>query len=291
MKKALWILSICLLGVLLSDFCHKQTKGFAVSKMTKPFSLSIDLAPENSEEVSLALNQPFYYLKKGRSAFVFESKDKKYVIKFLKSSNIFPPFWTTLSPARFILSSRCKTLTKRMQLKRNEVLTSYKIADESLKEQTGILYSHLETTSFLKKPITLYDNIKVKHSLAADSTAFILQKRADPFHTYFHSLYRAEKKEEMEILLKKFALLLHERALKGIHDFDLSPRYNLGICGEELLTFDLDGLRSCNPPTDSISLQKHMVHDGMKMLIWLEKLHTDLAIFLELEIYKLSLLS
>ncbi len=149
----------------------------------------------------------------------------------------------------------------------------------------------MSTTSFLQKKITFYDNIKVKHALPADTTAFILQKRAAPFHSHFNSLVKASEKEKIESLLKDFALLLHERAMKGIHDGDLSPRYNLGLWEGELLTFDLDGLRSCAPPTDPESLQRHMVQDGMKMLIWLEKIHSDLSIFLELEIYKLSLLS
>jgi len=291
MKTCLWILSVFLLGIVLSDFCHKQTKGFAVSKITRPYPLDVNLPPENKEEVSFALDQPFHYLKKGNSAVVFISEDQKYIIKFLRSSNIFPPFWTELTPARLILRSRCDTLTKRKQVKRDLLLTSYKLADEDLNEQTGILYSHLSNTSFLKKKITFFDNIKVKHALPADATAFILQKRAAPFHSYFHSLYRAGEKEKMESLLKSFALILHERAIKGIHDGDLSPRYNLGLWGEEILTFDLDGLRKCAPPKDPISLQKHMVQDGMKMLVWLEKLHSDLSIFLELEIYKLSLLS
>ncbi len=78
MKTGLWIISIFLLGIALSDFCHKQTKGFAVSKITRPYPLDVNPPPENREEISSALDQPFHYLKKGNSAYVFVSEDRKY---------------------------------------------------------------------------------------------------------------------------------------------------------------------------------------------------------------------
>ncbi len=295
MKKILYVLLFIALGIYLPDFCHKQTKGFSVSKITKAFPLKTEqkssLRLENQEEISLALDQPFYYLRKGRSAYVFISLDQQYILKFLRNPNISPPFWAELKPMRWLLPSYCNNLIKKKETNRNLLLASYNLADKNLKKQTGILYSHLNTTSLLKKKITFYDNIKVKHLASADSTAFVLQKKASPFCPYFKNLLNEKKTEEIEHLLIKFALLLQERAINGISDKDLSPHYNLGILNDQFLTFDLDGLRTAPVPANSESMQKHMVKDGMKMILWLEAIHSDLSIFLEQEIYKLSLFS
>ncbi len=288
-KKGLWTLAFFLLAASVSDFCQKQTKGFAVSKIAASFPSEV--SEEINEEIASVLEQPFHYLRKGNSAYVFVSEDQKYVLKFLRSPNLFPPFWATLKPIQFFFPSYCKTLILQKDQRKQLLLTSYKLADVALKQQTGIFYSHLNTTSFLKTNITFYDKIKVKHKIPADSTAFILQKKAIPFCPYFQNLVKEHKKEAAESLLTEFALLLHERALKGIYDNDLSPHYNLGIFEDHFMAFDLDGLKPCAAPTDPDSFQKHMFKDGRKMIHWLKSVDPDLITFLEQEIIKLSLLS
>lgn len=295
-KNSLWILSILLAGALLPDFCHKQTKGFEAGKIVPSFTPDpqedLSLQAENQEEISKALNQPFHYLKKGNSAFVFISEDQKYVIKFLRSSKISPPLWATWKPVNWLFPSYCQNLIFKKNTQKQIQLTSYKLADGHLKDQTGILYSHLYTSSHLKTKITFYDYIKVKHSLPADSTAFLLQKKAEPFCPYFKTLVKQKKKEEIDALLKQFASLLHERALKGIFDRDISPHYNLGILDGKFMAFDLDGLKPCiTAPSSAIDIQRHMLQDGKKMILWLEHIDSEFSFCLEEEIYKLSLLS
>jgi hypothetical protein len=143
----------------------------------------------------------------------------------------------------------------------------------------------------LKKKITFFDRIKVKHTIPADTVAFVLQKKALPFCPYFKQLVEEHKKEAAESLLKEFALLLKERASKGIYDNDISPHYNLGIFEDHFMAFDLDGLKPCPIPTTSENFETHMFKDGRKMIRWLKSVDPDLSIFLQQEILKLSLLS
>jgi len=273
----------------ISDFCQKQTKGFALSKIAPSFGL--ESTQEIDEAILSVLDQPFHYLRKGNSAYVFVSDDDKYVLKFLRRPHLFPPFWTKFKLARLLLPSYSNAVVAECESKKELLLTSYQLAGEKLKDQTGIFYSHMNPTSFLKKNITFYDRIKIKHTIPADTVAFVLQKKAIPFCTYFKQLPEDHKKQAARALLEEFALLLKERASKGIYDNDLSPHYNLGIFQDHFMTFDLDGLKPCSIPQTPENFEMHMLKDGRKMIHWLKSVDPDLSIFLQQEILKLSLLS
>ncbi len=289
MKKGLWILVIGVTFAAISDFCQKQTKGFAISKIAPSFSS--EEAQEIDENIVSVLDQPFHYLRKGNSAYVFVSDDDKYVLKFLRRPNLFPPFWTKFKLARLLLPSYCNTIISERERKKELLLTSYQLAAEKLKDQTGIFYSHMNSTPLLKKNITFYDRIKIKHTLPADTVAFVLQKKAQPFCPYFKQLVKEHKTEAAHSLLTEFALLLKERASKGIFDNDISPHYNLGIFEDHFMAFDLDGLKPCSIPESPESFETHMLKDGRKMIHWLKSVDPDLSVFLQQEILKLSFLS
>lgn len=278
MKKVFLAAFLLALFIFLTDFCQKKTHGFTQGKIAPAFA-SRSSSQEFEDSLAL-LDQPFTYLKKGNSAFVLVSEDGKYVLKFLRKNHLNPPFWTQLFPSYF------KHLIDEKTILRKELLASYERAEE-LKDQTGILYSHLFQTSHLKKNITFYDKIKVKHCLSADQTAFVLQKKADPFCPYFKSLSR----EDQQSLLKDFAHLLLERSQKGILDKDISPHYNLGIIDGKFVTFDLDSLRAYPLSSHQKEKEARMMLEAKKMLRFLKSVHLDLSLFLENEIKQLSHLS
>ncbi len=284
----LFTLTACLVGYgVVSDFCHKQTKGFSVGKITRSSSLECFIEEKDVEQALAALDQPFHYLKKGNSAYVFLSADEKYVIKFLRSPKILPPFWMQWSVSQAVFPSFYKEILSRRSEQKEIQLTSYRLAAGPLVNQTGLFYAHLHTTSSLKKNITFYDRLKIKHSLPADTTAFLLQRKAEAFCPYFIKLIAEKKEHEISFLLQEFASFLQERATCGIFDNDISPHYNLGVLDGHLMAFDLDGLKLCKtPPSD---LLKHMLHDGKKMLLWLEGVEPSLARFLEKEIKNRSI--
>lgn len=123
-----------------------------------------------------------------------------------------------------------------------------------------------------------------------DATAFILQKKADPFCPYFQALYNEKKQEEIHTLIRQFAVLLKERADYGISDHDLSPRYNLGILEGNLVTFDLDSLISAPLSQTSQERRNHMQQDAKKMLVYLRDFSPDFELLLQQEIEKFSFL-
>jgi hypothetical protein len=96
--------------------------------------------------------------------------------------------------------------------------------------------------------------------------------------------------DKIKNLIQQFATLLKERADVGIRDHDLSPRYNLGIIEDTLVTFDLDSLvmNELNPTPEEKN--KYMRQDAKKMLIYLKSVSPDLELLLQEEIEKFSFL-
>ncbi len=280
---------LAVLFVILSDFCHDKTKGFQMSKMAfiAPYEEGAFFSQNSFEEKELlhqALNQPFYYLKKGRFCFVFISEDGNYVIKFLQRSPIEPPFWANWRVVRWMFPATCDKVMAKKKKQRELNFKSYELASTHFKKQSGIVYLHLQPSLPLEQQVVLYDNIKVRYKINADDFCFILQKKASPFCFYFTDLISLAPKKAYD-LLSQFAFILKDRADKGIMDGDLSPRYNLGILDGKVMPFDLDSLRDigifCNK-------QEHMLQDAKKMFAWLNSTYPEASCFLEKEIQVIS---
>lgn len=286
LKRIIWGCITILLILCLADFCQKKTKGFRVYKITKTTYDEADtpVALEESLNISSILNTPFYYYKKGKSSYVFLSQDKQYILKLFQSPQITPPEWTSWKISQFFIPTICEKWISQKQAQKKLQFTSYRTAFDHLKEQTGIIYLHLSTSSSFQKDIIIYDNIGIKHFISADKTAFILQRKGEAFCPYFESLLKENQKEKAKEWITRFALLIRERAQKNIQDKDLSPRYNLGILNDSFLTFDVDSLRSVD---SSLSSLEHMRQDAKKMRVWLRSKQEGYDQFLEEELIRL----
>ena len=137
-KKGLWVLALGAITACISDFCQKQTKGFALSKIAPSFSS--ELVQEIDKDVLSVLDQPFHYLGKGVQCYAFVSADDKYVLKFFRMRRLLPSPWLVKMP---LLESYKQEKIKRKSEELFRDFTSYKIAYEQLQEETGLVYVHL----------------------------------------------------------------------------------------------------------------------------------------------------
>jgi hypothetical protein len=275
--------------VSLHYFCKYQTDGFQVMKIISSHSSSPQWEINTSEEeqalLATALQQPFHYLSKGRRCYAFVSEDQKYVLKFVRTFQITAPWWSRLSLSQYLFPSLCKKEFLKKEMRRTQDFTGYKMGFERLKEQTGTLFLHLNPTTTLQKNVTLYDKINVKHVLPADNLVFILQKKAEPFSSYYKKLLANNNETELKKLFSEFALLLKTRANQHIADWDLSPR-NLGIVDGKWAAFDLDGLKFV--PLENFTSKALMLRSGKRMIRKLKNTKKDLADFLIAEIERVA---
>lgn len=242
MKKRYKIVLYPILGITafagIGDFCQKRTKGFSVAKLL-PASPSSDPKREIDPAFREVLSRPFFFLKKGQQCFAFVSEDGKYVIKFLRKEKLEPTFFETV-----FSFNRYQKIAEEKQAKKQADFSSYDLAYQELKEETGLLLWQHEATLASSIPLTLYDNIGIRHTLPLEAKAFLLQKKSDDFSSYFSKSLAEGKEEALRPFFLQLAHDLRKRVRKRIFDSDLTIEYNLGICEGKPLPFDIGNLRS-----------------------------------------------
>jgi len=292
-----WIRVVCVVflvvyfGFPLSRACNRATKGFRLQDVCLSFpfdpqwEVDVPLSLEEERNVFHLLKQPFRFLASGGTSDVFLSEDGQYVLKFFKRYRLVPPFWIHWQWVQDLDPSIPAAIIARKEKQKSLQFTSYKLAAGSLKHQTGVLYLHLNPTTHIKQKIVLYDNIGVRHELIADRTAFALQKKVDRFAPYFKGLLTQNDRNKARDLLSQFAVILKERAQKGIRDGDITPGCNIGVLEGKLVMFDIDQMRYVQNPTQEKNL---MLRDACHMMEWLQRRgETELATFLQEEIESL----
>src|SRR3989339_541892 len=247
-KNSLYLISFLTIGYGISVLCNTQTKSFRTGDITSAFPFDSRWQPEGSPyldsplDIEKALNAPFYFLATGGSAYVFRSENDQYVLKLFQADRLCPPSWCTSFISQTFIPNLAKKIFNKKSSQKNLQFSSYKMALEELPTQTGVVYLHLNPTSHHKNTLTLIDNLGIKHTLPTDQTAFVLQKKASRFSSYFKSLLLNNDLDEAKRLLSDFAFFLKERAMKGIRDGDITPRFNLGMLGKSLVFYDIDQL-------------------------------------------------
>ncbi len=239
----------------MSIFSRHQTDGFKICKISSNVSFHPQLAvkPAQPDELILAkqaLAQPFSYLAKGSQTFVFLSEDQNYVIKLIRYNHIRPSLWDRLTS-----KEKCAALDSKLQ----RDFTSYKIAYEQLKEETGLVFLHLSKTDYLHQKLTLVDKIGIAHTLDLDHTDFILQKRVQPFYPYLKNLMDKNKEEDAKIVLSHLVSLLFNQYKKGIINTDVDLFKNFGCLDKQAVELDIGSLRQDIPSHDIKQYQEEIL--------------------------------
>jgi hypothetical protein len=258
--KQLAIWSACAGGlILLQRFCHQQTDGFSRYKISSNLAFNPKwetprLNSDEQKDLSKILSQPYRYLAKGAQSYVFLSDDGQYVLKFFRIYHLQPPFWVThLSWPWFLQSYKMDKILKKLD-ELHKDFASYKIAHDELKEETGIVYLHLNKTDYLKQTLTFYDKIGIKHQVALDQMEFLVQKRAELVYPALAKMVESEGLENAKDALSQLVSLLCLRCQKGIHDKDPDLNTNFGFIGHTPLQIDVGRFRIENG-----NLQERMV--------------------------------
>ncbi|HEY2811290.1 MAG TPA: hypothetical protein VGJ00_07890 [Rhabdochlamydiaceae bacterium] len=228
----------------LGHFCLVQTRGFALYKIRSRLSYNpawevSSLSRDTQEELKQILSQPFRFLNKGAQAYVFLSEDERYVIKFFKIHSLTHPTWLdwVYPPLHLQPFKLRKILEKRQAL--NKSFASYKIAYEELKEETGIVFLHLNKTHFLHQTLTLLDNLNIAHRLDLDDMEFLVQKKAELFYPFLERKLREKGMEKGKAIISQLVHYLQMRSEKEIFDKDPDLETNFGILDDKVVQIDI----------------------------------------------------
>ncbi len=119
----------------------------------------------------------------------------------------------------------------------SRTFNSIKLSYDNLKEETGLIYLHLNPTHCFHKTITLYDPNGIAHQIDLDSTRFYLQKRAVPLEKHFLALKENQEHERAQKSIASLCNLIIDRCRKGFADRDPYNK-NFGFIDDRAIEID-----------------------------------------------------
>lgn len=240
----------------MEQLIEKQTRGFGVSRIQAKDlgAFAPCAAPSSSDaeknQVKELLRQPYHLIGSGSECFAFLSEDGTTVIKFFKLDVMRPVYikrtlfsndyskyadsCVKYRPTGLLWDLWLKRLWGMREYRIQRSFGSIQIAYDSLREETGLLYIHLNEGEEFESPLTLYDGSHIAHQIDLNTTRFVLQRRAIPLPQYLDSLTNDKQAQES---INALLNLICTRCMRAIQDRDMEPR-NFGYIEGRAIEID-----------------------------------------------------
>lgn len=268
MKK---IIITLLIGTIICISYWHLSDGFSIANISDslPFDSRWEVDHLSSFNIGHILSQPFNYLEKTADMYVFESSDKQYILKFFKFSQFrLPSFQETLPLPPFLNAIQNKCVKAKKE-RRDRLFSSCKLAYKEFKDESGLVYVHLNKSTNLSHYVTLFDSLKRTHIIPIDQYAFVLQKRGEKIYSYLGRLIREKKVEEAKRAIISLSLILDKELQKGINDESEIHKSAAFLQGKAMF-LDIGQLKRGYDQED----RQKSVH---KLILWLETKDPKLA--------------
>lgn len=282
------LLVLCLVGAALygvGRLYYRVTGGFMESNITSDLAYDPrweirDQAPNEKSIVDKELDQPYTYLGKGCQSYVFVAKDGNYVIKFFKYQRFRPQYW--LEYFSFIPPVERYRLYKveKKKKKLESVFTSWKIAYEDLKDETGVIYVHLNKGDSLRKNLVLYDKIGMHHEVPLDQMEFLIQRKADLLCPTIDEMMAKGDVAGVKLLINRLLDMILSEYKRGIADNDHALMQNTGVIDGRPIHVDVGQFVKNGKVKDPIVFNQEIFNKTYKFRNWLKEKHPEIETFL-----------
>jgi len=264
-------------------FCHHRTDGFTPRKIRTAFvdesipHLSSNPTTYELDVVKKILDQPLKYIGRGGQCYAFATSDGKYVIKLLKYNNNYPKIWFRLFPFPLGFETYRQELISKKTEKLKIEYESYRIALKDLRQETGILYVHLDKGTLPDVHLELFDKINVHHVLFADSFQFYIQKKGVPFYPRLLDFVKSGKLEEAKKALDELSFYLIKRCRKKITDKDAGIWRNFAFYKNHPFQIDIGQFSIDDSLVSQENYTQNLLSFTRGFRAWLENLNPSLA--------------
>ena len=271
--------------------CCKSPEGFNEGKIRSDFAfVKEEKASEPSEgdlqNITGILSQEFQYLGSGAQCYAFISSDNEYVIKFFKMRHLTPKYWLSYIPIPWLEKYRFEKIDHR-ERKRQETFDSFKIAFEELKEQTGLVYIHLQKTRFYPGRITVVDKTGKKHIFSLKGVPFILQKKATMIYSHITELMNKGDTAGSLDALSSVLYLVKQRCEKGFADRDGGVSANYGFIDGHPVHIDIGRIVRDESIKDPSNYLMEVIRVSKKIDFWLQRAYPQLCPLFQEEVQKI----
>lgn len=289
-KKIYWrCLIISLLIAVLYGFGRLYfhlTAGFTLSNITSDFTHQPDwevrpLSQTENIVLDKALNQSYRYLGKGCQSYAFLSEDGNYVIKFFKYQRYrLQPWLEYFPPLPAIVQYRQEKQDKKWS-KLNGFVKSWKVAFENLKEETGLIFVHLNKTDHLKKRLTIYDKLNFKHEVNLDQMEFCIQQRAEMLCDVLLEFKKQNDLKKAKLLIDDLLTLIISEYSRGLADNDHALMQNTGVVKGKPIHIDVGQFVITDEAKEPVFYQQEIFTKTYKFKIWLAEHYPELGEYLD----------
>ncbi len=211
-----------------------------------PYNQAMDIPPLSTTEqqkVEQILSQPFSWLDHGHQIYAFASQDQKYVLKIFKFKRL-KPAWTDQWFSEIPGFANYYELAQNKRERRfQKLFKGYRLAYTKDRENTGLLYVHLNKTDNLQRKITVKDRLGFTHSLALDDLIFAVQERGRTAKKVLTALLENHDVEGVKSRIKSLFQMYVAEYKKGLVDWDRNVMHNSGFIGVQSIRLDLGQLQ------------------------------------------------
>jgi len=229
MLKKTIVFGLLAIGALLYFIPEPEFSFSKVAKVSPHYWNVGPLSAEREKDIQEALSQKFSYLGCGAQSYVFFSEDGKSVLKLFKNKRFEAPLWVKLLPP-------LPYKVKKLQAKQDNLIkdfTSYQIAYNELRDETGLLLVHLDPTP-LHYTVTIQDRL-----VHLGDYAFILQKRGELVYSSLEQDIKNGRLANAKQSISSLVRLLKQRCNKGVADRDPNFRKNYAFLAAEAIEIDI----------------------------------------------------
>ncbi|KIC71371.1 hypothetical protein [Candidatus Protochlamydia amoebophila] len=265
------------------------TGGFTLANITSnfPFNPQWEVKSFPAEEQIQFLpifDQPYHYLGKGCQSYVFLSEDGRYVIKFFKYQRFRLQPWLLYAPPLPAIIQYRKEKEKKKWDKLDGFVKSWKVAFENLKQETGLIFVHLNKTENLQKQLVIYDKIGRRHQIDLDQMEFCVQCRATMLCDKLLEFKSQKQDQQAKLLIVNLLKLILSEYHRGLADNDHALMQNTGVVNEMPIHIDVGQFVKNEVIKDPTVYHQELFTKTYKFKIWLNENYPELASFLEAQL-------
>ena len=198
----------------------------------------VKISSKDDGILSVVRQQPLRWLGRGMQAVVFETQDQKYVVKFFQLGRLRDD--TSKGLVGELLSGESKEKRQERLNHRQEIFSSSKMGYEELREETGIVFVHLNRTKNKIRWFKLVDKNGQSHRLSGDESSFVIQQKARLVVPTITAHMEHGQLDMAKARVDQIFDLLLSLAKKGFADCDdaLIRNNNIGLIADRAIYID-----------------------------------------------------
>jgi len=269
--------------------CYKSF-GFSIAKITSCFTYdeTSKIKPLSDIERNYIIEnifpQRFYFLRSGRQYYTFISEDRQFILKFFKiHAHQRAGIFNVLSRIFYQMLGFRQEM--KDQLISAKVLSNYKYVYELLREETAIVYLHLDKTYEFPASVTLIDEKGKEHILDLNAIEFIVQRRAQKFYEHLNQLVKKGRYDDLTASIRSLFQLIATRCEKGFIDQNLDLR-SFGFIDNKAVRFDCATLSYDPSIKYPLNFRNEVMEAAEKLQEWAQNNYAEATLSIQEEAQK-----